>query len=122
MTIKKTNKELKDEYKLMKFKMGVFQIRNKINNKIYIDSSTNLEKIWNRHRLQLNFGNHPNSVLQKEWNEFGEETFIYEILGEIEETTDVKTDYKKEIKVLEEMFIEERMPFEDKGYNKRPKN
>jgi len=30
-------------------------------------------------------------------------------------------DYKKEIKLLEEMYIEELQPFEVKGYNQKPK-
>lgn len=47
----KTKKEIKDSYKQLKFKVGVFQIRNIINNKIYIESSTDLVAIWNRHKF-----------------------------------------------------------------------
>jgi hypothetical protein len=116
-----TKKELKDEYKRKKFRMGVFQIRNTATNKTFIDSSTDLNAIWNRHRFQLNFGNHPNAGLQKDWNALGEDKFKYEILSEIKETDKEMVDYKEEVKLLAEMYIEELQPFDDKGYNTRIK-
>lgn len=114
----KSKKEIKDSYKEMKFRIGVFQIKNTVNNKIYIECSTDLVAIWNRHKFQLNGGLHPNDNLQKEWNEFGEENFKYEILSEITQN-DIKTidHYRREAKQLEAMFIEELQPFGDKGYN-----
>lgn len=115
----KTNKELKEAYGLIKFKIGVFQIRNKINGKIYIDSSVNLDKIWNRYLSELRCGGHRNLLLQSEWNEFGEENFKYEILSEIRQTQGEQIDYTKEAKQLAKMFIEELKPFDDKGYNKK---
>ncbi len=118
----KTKKELKEEYKNMKFDMGVFQIRNTANDKIFVDSGTNMNAKWNRNRLQLNFGNHPNKELQKDWNTFGEESFEFEIVSELEHKENENIDYQKEVKLLEEMMMEELKPYEDKGYNKRPKS
>ena len=114
-----TKKELKEEYKQLKFRMGVFQIRNTANGKIYVDSSLNLDAIWNRLRMQLKFGGHPNETLQSEWNAFGEEKFVYEILGEIEQKDGEEPDYKKEVKTLESLYIEELTPFGEKGYNRK---
>jgi hypothetical protein len=113
----KSQKELKEEYKAKKFRIGVFQIRNTINGKIYIDGSLDLNAIWNRNRVELNFGTHRNNVLQKEWKEFGEENFRYEILSEIDQSDGEQIDYKKEVKLLTEMFVDELKPFMDKGYN-----
>lgn len=115
----KTRKVLKEEYKQKKFKMGVFQIKNKINSKIFIGSSMDLNAIWNRQRMQLKLGNHPNSELQKDWKEYGKESFSYKILAEIKQDDEKEMDYKKELKVLEELYIEELNPFEEKGYNRR---
>ena len=115
-----TNKELKEEYKNIKFRMGVFQIRNTVNGKIFIEGSSNLDKIWNRHYVQLNFGNHRNVELQKDWNAYGESHFVYEILGEIQEEEGKLLDNTKEIKILEQMFLEELQPFGEKGYNRQP--
>jgi hypothetical protein len=115
----KTRKELKEEYKQMKFKMGVFQIKNTVNNKIFIGCSLDLKAIWHAQKLQLDIGIHTNSDLQSDWNKFGSENFIYEIIEEIKQTEDKPLDYGKEIKVLEEMIIDELQPFENKGYNKK---
>ena len=114
----KSKKELINEYKLKKFKIGVFQIRNTINEKIYVDSSVNLEAIWNRISGELKLGGHRNEILQKEWNEFGGENFKFEILSEIEQKDGDKTDHNQEAKRLAEMFIDELKPFGEKGYNK----
>lgn len=111
-------RELQEAYKQRKFKMGVFQIRNTVNNKIWVDSSTNLEAIWNRNRLQLNLGSHPNLALQKDWKELGEANFVYEILAEVQEQAGKIVDYNKEVKELKELYLEELQPFETRGYNK----
>lgn len=116
----KTKKELRNIYKEKKFKIGVFQIRNTKNNKIFIDSSTDLDAIWNRYKFQLDFGSHLSKELQNDWKEFGEENFIFEILSEInQDDDDINIDYTKEVKELEKMFIEELQPFDEKGYNIR---
>lgn len=115
-----TRKELKQAYKLKKFKMGVYQIRNAQNGKIFLGSNNNLDAIWNRHRLQLNMGSHPNKQLQEDWKKLGDENFVYEILEEIEQNEEI-TDYAKEIKTLETLYLDALQPYEEKGYNKRPK-
>ena len=114
----KTRKELIKEYKQSKFRMGVFQIRNTVNGKVFIASSVNLDAIWNRLRTELNFGGHRNPVLQKEWKELGEENFKFEVLSEIDQKEGEMVDYNRELKLLEKMFIEELQPFEPKGYHK----
>lgn len=117
----KTKKELKDEYKQKKFRIGVFQIRNTVNNKVFIEGSIDLVAIWNRQKFQLNLGSHHNSDLQKDWTKFGEDKFKYEILKELEQKDGASINYSKEAKKLEKMYIEELNPFDDKGYNKRSK-
>jgi len=55
----------------MKFKMGVFQIKNNCNGKIFIGSSLDLTAIWHAQKLQLEMGMHQNSDLQKDWKKYG---------------------------------------------------
>ncbi len=117
----KTRKELTEAYKQMKFKMGVFQIRNIVSGKVFVESSLNLDAIWNRNRLQLDFGSHTCKDLQNDWKALGEENFKFEILSEIDHREGLNVDYKKELKLLEHMFLEEIQPFGEKGYNKPPK-
>ncbi len=112
----KSKKEIIQSYKEMKFKMGVFQIRNITSNKVFVEGSTDLSAIWNRHRFQLNNGSHPNVNLQKDWNDSGEQNFLYEIISELTED-ETMTDPRKEVKKLEIMFLDELQPYNDKGYN-----
>ncbi len=112
-----SNKEFKKIYKQKKFRMGVFQIRNTVNAKVFIESSMNLDTIWNRHNFQLRNNLHTNKLLQNDWTTYGTENFVFEILGEIHEEENGTIDYRKEIKKLEILFLEEIQPFDDKGYH-----
>jgi hypothetical protein len=114
-----TKKEIKEQYKRLKFPMGVFQIRNLVNGKIFISTSMNLDAIWNRHKFQLVMGGHSNKELQNDWKEYGEENFVFELVEEIKESDDPAIDNKKEVEILEEMILEKLHPFDEKGYNKR---
>ncbi len=101
--------------------MGVFQVKNLTNGKMYIEGSPNLDKIWNRHRTQLVFGNHLNKELQQDWNTFGEEQFQFSILDEIKQDGPPGTDYRKQLKMLETMYLEELQPYGERGYNWQPR-
>lgn len=104
----KSKKELKEEYKQMKFPMGVFQIRNIRNHMILIDHSADMESKWNRHKMELKFGNHRNKGLQKDWNAYGEENFVFEVLSELKPSENENINYKKELKALQDIVIEEQ--------------
>jgi hypothetical protein len=115
----KSNKELRAEYKQMKFRIGVFQIRNAVNGKILLGSSSNLDAIWNRHQSELKAGGHRNSLLQQEWKEFGEENFRFEVLAEVTPAEGDEVEYKKELRELEALYLAELQPFAEKGYHNR---
>jgi group I intron endonuclease len=59
---------------------GVYQLKNKINNDIYIGSTVNLRKRKAMHFHLLRKNEHHNSFLQKAFDEYGEENFIFEVL------------------------------------------
>jgi len=103
----KTKKELKEEYKQMKFPMGVFQIKNTSNNKVFIDNSIDMSSKWNRHKTELKFGSHKNKNLQKDWKEYGEDNFVFEVLSELKPDETIQTNYNKELQELQQMVIEE---------------
>ncbi len=54
---------------------GVYEIRNTLNNKVYIGSSVSLSRRMSVHRLQLSKGNHPNPHLQFAFNKYGQDAF-----------------------------------------------
>lgn len=89
--------------------MGVFQIRNTVNGKILIESSPNLDKIWNRHLTELRFNGHRNKALQNDWNTQGEQDFVFEILAEIEQKDDPRENTKA-LKEMLQLYVEELKP------------
>ena len=78
--------EIKRDYKQNSPVMGVYQIRNQANGRIYIGSSTNVEGMRNSRLFQLRMGKIVfNRDLQKDLTEFGAGNFefsILEVLGE----------------------------------------
>lgn len=110
-------KELKQLYKETKTQAGVYQIKNNKNQKIYIESSMNLKTI-NGKQFQLKMGSHTNKLLQKEWNEFGEEAFTFEVLETLKVKEDGYFDVKYELEKLEEKWLNKLQPFGEHGYNR----
>lgn len=116
---KQRRKELLEEYKQIKIFMGVIQITNKINGKIYVDSYPNLQNKWGAIQTQLNMGMFVNAQLQQDWREYGPEAFTFEVL-EKKEAGDV-IDMRWELKQLKKQWLEKMQPFGDRGYNKPAK-
>lgn len=109
------------DYKLSHRPMGIFQIRNLKNDKVFIGSTPNLDVVFNRHKFQLSAGGHPSKPLQKDWNELGEENFAFEILEELPYRDDPNYDHSSDLEVLEDLWLEKLEPYGDKGYNERKK-
>lgn len=61
--------------------MGVYQIRNLINNKVYIGSTaTSFNRKWTGHKYSLNKNIHHSRHLQGAWNKYGKDNFLFEVL------------------------------------------
>ncbi|MEM9406153.1 MAG: GIY-YIG nuclease family protein [Acidobacteriota bacterium] len=109
----------KRHYKESHRPMGVFQVRNTVNGKVFIDSSPNLPAIFNRIRMQLKTGSylkHPE--LQKDWNEHGSDAFEFEVLEELEPSDAPGWDSADDLAALLEIICEQRQPYGDAGYNR----
>ncbi len=59
---------------------GIYEIRNIIDGKRYVGSSSRLKVRWNQHKTALNRNVHFNSLLQNAWNKHGERAFVYEVV------------------------------------------
>lgn len=112
-------KQLKQAYKETPRPMGVYQIVNKKNNKIYVGSSLNLPGKLNSNRFQLDLQCHYNKALQEDWNRYGADSFIFEVLENIDPQKIVKEDWPKALAELEEKWLEQLKPYHEKGYNKQ---
>ncbi len=113
-------KDLKLNYLQTPQPMGIFQIRNLANEKVFVGKSENLGGIFNRIQFQLKANCHTDKQLQADWNEFGSENFLFEILEEIEFRENL--DIKKELEFLEDLWFEKLKPFGNRGYNERKKS
>jgi len=113
-------KELINQYKQTIQPMGIYQIKNKKNGKIFIGSSKDLRGIMNRDRFQLKNGLHTNTEMQKDYNEIGGEWFSFDILDYLKPKDDLNYDYSDELKLLEAMWLEKLQPYDEKGYNTTP--
>ena len=110
---------LKKQYKQTLTPMGVFQIKNLANGKIFVGSSKNLPGKINSHRFQLKMGSHMNRALQREFTLYGEEKFSFTVLDTLESQEDPKYDYTIDLEVLEKMWIERLQPYGEQGYHER---
>jgi group I intron endonuclease len=65
----------------LKNKIGVYQILNTVNGKMYIGSTaTSFKDRWNGHKKALESGKHVNRYLQNAWNKYGAKYFDWYIL------------------------------------------
>jgi hypothetical protein len=102
----KSQKELKQAYKLEKQPMGVFQTKHKETGKAFIGHSMDVSKAANSQFFQLRINSHRNESLQHDWNKYGADAFEYIILEELKEPEDeFYFDPRKALKMMEDFYI-----------------
>lgn len=109
-------RQYKTELAEKKTVSGVYQIKNLVNNKIYIGSTRNVENL-NGLVFQLNMGSFMNSELQKDWTVFGSEKFELSVLESFEEEEPVGLVTKK-MRALEKQWREKLKPYGELGYHR----
>lgn len=113
-------KELKRLAKEIKTDAGIFQIKNTQNGKLFIGSTRNLKSI-NGQQFQLEMGSHRNPALQREWNEFGQNAFTFEVLEVLEKPESGYFDEADALKKAKAKWLEQLQPFGERGYHQGDK-
>lgn len=90
-------KQLKKEYLEAGTTGGVVSLRCEANGRVYLTARKNINGAFNRTRLQLEGGRHFIKQLQQDWNEFGKDNFIYEVLDEIKDADEAELEELKEL-------------------------
>ena len=90
---------------------GVYQIRNVLNNRVYIGSTIDFKVRWQQHIKNLRKNKHNNCFLQADFNKCGEPAFVFEVV----EVTENKT--KEQRLLVEKWYIEQH--FGKQCYNLR---
>ncbi|WP_440115516.1 DUF2087 domain-containing protein [Paenibacillus sp. QZ-Y1] len=109
-------KELQEQAKEVKTEAGVYQIRNEHNGKVYLDSTLNL-KTLNGQKFMLQMGSHLNRQLQAEWNEYGENAFMIEVLEKLKKEDSPYYDPKDALAKCLNRWFDQLEPYGDQGYH-----
>lgn len=93
----------------MKFPRKIYAIKHNITKRIYIGSTSQSVEMRYRHHIStLRHKKHSSKLMQKDFNEFGEDYSVY-ILGDINNIDEKDKEYE---------FMKEHDTFNpDKGYN-----
>lgn len=117
---KESRSKIRSDYKQTIRPMGVFSLKNMQNNKVFIGRSMSLHQAYNRLRFSLELNGFMNKELQKEWNEYGAESFKFEILDELKPVdADPNKNYIDDVKELEHLWLEKLQPYGENGYHKQ---
>ena len=111
---------VRERYQERKKPAGVFQVKNIVNGKVLLGSSLNLEGPLNGHKFMLTIGRHRNTALQREWDEYGPDKFVFETLEVVKVKDDPNFNLSDELTLLEQIWLEKLQPFDDRRYNTGP--
>ena len=106
-------------YRASRRPMGIFAVRNLINGRVYVGSSTDLSAEFSRIRFQLYAGAHPVKDLEADWKRYGTGNFEFEILEELPPQADPSYNPAADLERLEHLWLEKLQPYGDKGYNEK---
>lgn len=95
----------------MKNISGIYKIENTINGKVYFGSSNNINKRKKQHFSSLKNGSHCNTHLQRSFNIYGEDNFIFEAVEFCEE---------KNLLNIEQMYLDIYFDGSNRCYNENP--
>jgi group I intron endonuclease len=93
---------------------GVYQIKNKTDEKKYIGSSKRLNYRIGQHKSDLRANRHINKYLQNAWNKYGEDNFEFEIL---EQTCDIIEAEQKWIDLIKPEYNIQIKAFSGANYS-----
>lgn len=121
---KQKKKELAAAYATSFRPMGVYQIRNTKNGKLYVDGTMDLEGARNRLEFfkQTNMNTIPE--LRQDWAACGADAFVFEELDRIKPREETLNDpsglaaCKEDVQALLELWLEKLQPYGERGYNK----
>lgn len=91
---------------------SIYLILNKITEVAYVGQAMNTRKRWANHRRALSRGLHGNSHLQRAWNKYGPDNFIFQV------EIDCSQAPKEKLRILlNQKEIEILKNFKDRCYN-----
>ena len=112
-------KELIQKYKNQKHPVGIFAVKNKPDNKMYIGTSLNLPAKIRGITFELEMGKHAYSNLAEDYKRLGKDQFEISIIDQIEVKDETDKELRSELEALEEMWVEKLRNEGITFYNKK---
>ena len=92
----------------------IYAIKNRSNNKVYIGSSVNYRRRKTHHLSRLKANDHENSHLQRAYNKYGKDSFLFNIIETVSN--------RENIIIREQYWIDYHRSYNRNfGYNLQPK-
>ena len=99
-------KEIKKEYKNQKHPAGLFAVKNKTDNKMFIGISLNLPAKLRGVAFELELGSHAYHDLANDYKRLGKDNFEIFILDQFEIKEETDRELRNELETLEAMWVE----------------
>ena len=112
-------KQIIKDYKQQKQPTGVYAVINKVDKIMFVGTSKNLPAVLRRFEFTLQMESFPYQKLIDDYKKLGKENFEIKVLDELEIKNEITTDIDKELKTLEEMWIEKLTSEGFSFYNKK---
>ena len=112
-------KQIIKDYKSQKQPAGIFAVHNLADNKMFIGTSKDLPAVLRRFEFTLKMGSFPFDGLIEDYKKLGEKNFEVKVLDELEIKDETEQEIDKELKALEEMWIEKLKHDGVSFYNKK---
>ncbi len=118
---KESRRELVREYMDNPPPAGVFRITNKANGKIWLGIGSNLPGQMEMQMALLARGEHREAALQADFRRLGAAMFSIEILDTLKPEERAARSLRKELRELQNLWIEKLQAWGERGYHKEPK-
>ncbi len=91
---------------------GIYLISNERDGRFYVGKASNITMRWHHHRHHLAKGNHINAFLQRAWNKYGPDAFVFSVVVDLSGTP--RSNLKDALNAAEKEAFEQ---FKDRSYN-----
>lgn len=88
---------------------GIYRITCTVTGRIYIGSAFRLGDRWRNHRNNLRRGTHHNRILQRAWDKYTEDAFVFDVLEYVL--------IPELLTTREQHYFDTFQPFGEKGFN-----
>ncbi|WKY47513.1 GIY-YIG nuclease family protein [Eubacteriaceae bacterium ES3] len=100
-------KVLKEDYKNKRVVGGIFGIRCKGSDQVWLKSTMDLAGQKNRFEFSVKTNSCPEPAMLKDWKSFGKESFSFEVLEELEKNeSQSDREFKDDLATLLEIWRE----------------